>query len=450
MSATERSLLRDQELVKMLLDEPELLAVADAFVETSGAGTSGARSNAVRSFRGPQTQRPHRTHIVSAAAALAALAAALALLLASPWQGSPSLAERALAAVGNGPVLHVVVSEPAFYGGPLVELSSGRTVAQTQQTEVWFDRKRQMKKTVYTLDGKVLDEDLETAQGGWTRTGPIFTCAWIAAHPRAATQMRVSCNASGANGTTPRTIPEDPPTLDPALAGFVDHDRSALASGAAREIGTGQRDGREVVWLEFDTNGGAEQVAVDAHSYEPLAIEEQGGSLTLRVLKAEALPYSANFFDKPRTVKPQLGSSVSLESDVTPQEAVAILGGRALWLGRSWNGLELVATTRQERTIGYGPAQATGHADVIHFTYASIATDGTPDLHSRIDIYEAATCVLSVGWQCTPRDPSAAGMIKLLGPISLLRGDGLYVSIWNVGNLEKSLDIGRALIPVPE
>jgi hypothetical protein len=87
---------------------------------------------------------------------------------------------------------------------------------------------------------------------------------------------------------------------------------------------------------------------------------------------------------------------------------------------------------------------------VIHFTYAPTATDGAPDLHSRIDIYEAATCVVSVGWQCTPRDPSAAGMIKLLGPISLLRSDGLYVSIWNVGSLEKSLDIGRALIPIPE
>ena len=442
MSGSERSVIQDQELVKMLIHEPELLALADAFV-----ATNGERRDAARRLRRSPSRRRGRTHILSAAAASAVLAAAVALLLVSPWQGSPSLVQRALAAVGNGPVLHVVVTQPALYG-PLVDLRTGRTIAQTEQTEVWFDRERHLKKTVETLDGSVLDEELETDQGGWNQGGPIITCAWIAAHPVEATRLRVSCNASGENGTTPRTVPENPPTLDPALAGFVDHYRSALAPGAAKEVGRGQYDGHKVVWLEFATAAGAERVAVDAHGYEPLAIEEEGGELTLRVLEAEAMPYSASFFAKPHRVEAQTGSTVTTESDVTAQEAAAILGGRALWLGPSWNGLQLVATTHQERTIGYGPGREPGHADVIRFTYAPTAADGTPDRHSRIDIYETTTCIVSVGWTCTPRDPSAEGTIRLSGWISRLRRDGLYVSIWNVAHPQEWLDLGRTLTPI--
>lgn len=79
----------------------------------------------------------------------------------------------------------------------------------------------------------------------------MWTCARIAAHPVEATRAGVSCKFSGDNGTTPRHIPETPPSVDPALLGFVDGYRQALASGSARRIGEGTVDGQHVIWLEF-------------------------------------------------------------------------------------------------------------------------------------------------------------------------------------------------------
>ena len=108
---------------------------------------------------------------------------------------------------------------------------------------------RGLERTVMLSDGRVLQEELQTPQGAWTGDGPVYTCAWIAAHPVEATAARVSCNASGDNGTIPRRIPEPRPSLDPALAGFVTGYREALADGTARRDGTGTVDGRAVEWL---------------------------------------------------------------------------------------------------------------------------------------------------------------------------------------------------------
>ena len=52
------------------------------------------------------------------------------------------------------------------------------------------------------------------------------------AHPIEATRARVSCNFNGDNGTTPRQIPEEPATLDPALVGFELDVYWALVGGA--------------------------------------------------------------------------------------------------------------------------------------------------------------------------------------------------------------------------
>lgn len=432
------SVFHDQELVEMLINDPELLAMADALATAKRDGRDVVTNS----------KRSSRKRFATAAGLGAAAAATVALLAASPWQGAPSLVQKALAAVGDGPVLHVVVAQRALYGGPLVDIRTEETIEQTQQTEIWFDADRNLKKTIETLDGIVLDEELQTDQGGWNQGGRIITCEWIAEHPDEATRLRVSCDTSGDNGRVPRSVPERPPTLDPALAGFVDHYRSALASGAAKKVGAGEYRGHDAFWLAFAANGRTELVAVDAHSYKPLALEEQGGELTLRVLEATAIPYNSRFFTKPSPVEAQRGSTVIAESQVTPGAAAAALGGRSLWLGPSWNGLKLVATSRQERTIGYGPAREPGHAEVIRFTYVPTTTEGTADVHSRVDIYESTTCVLSIGWECNARDPATPGQFKHFGPISLVRREGLYVSVWNVSSSEQALGLARALVRI--
>jgi hypothetical protein len=432
MSPRNRSPLRDPELVEMLSDEPELLAVADALVATNR----------------PSSGRRRWRLLALASGAAATIAALVALFLISPWQSSPSFVDRALAAVGAQPVLHVVTSQPAQ--GTTLDLSTGQPIPQVLQTEVWFDRGRELKKSVFTVNGKTLDEALETSAGSWTRGGPVYTCAWIAAHPAEATKVGVSCNANGDNGTTPRTVPESAPLLDPALAGFVDRYQAALASGAARRVGAGRFDGHDVVWLQFDADGRTEQVAVDAQSYRPLLIKEEPGDVVLRVLTAETLAYQPALFRRPPETKAQTGGSVAAEAAVTPQQAAAALGGKALWLGQSWTDLRLVATTREVRTISYGPNQPLGRADVLDFTYARVSPDGSIDRESQIHIYESRGCVVDFGWTCTAKDPAGEGTIQLRRPISLLRKGGLFVAIsdWS-SDLERTLAIARALGSVP-
>jgi hypothetical protein len=428
MNPAATPILRDDELVEMLIDEPQLLALADGLVATKR-----------RALEVVTVTRPVRR----AAAAVATVSALGALLLASPWQGSSSIVEKALAAVGSGPVLHVVVSQPAEFSDPVLDLKTGKTIPRTLRTELWFDSTRNLKKTIFRLDDAVLDEQLETRHGGWTREGPIYTCAWIAAHPAEATRAGVSCNASGENGTTPRVVPEDPPTLEPALAGFVDNYRTALASGDARETGREVVEGHDVVWLQFRASRGVQRVAVDAQTYAPLLIEQEG-TPAYHVLTAEALPYDPSYFPKPKRVTTQSGGSVASTRDLTTTEAASILGSRAQWLGETWKGLRLTEVTLEERAVGYGRDHGPGRVEVLRLRYAPVESGSS----SPIDIYEALTCVVSVGWTCTPRDPTTTRTMGLFGFISLVRSGELYISIWNPGRAHEPLEIARALVPI--
>lgn len=442
-----RSVFDDSELVMMLKDEPELLAIADALVVTLRPEYAMPRRAPVRSRR---TRR-----LVALGAALAAV---VALLLAAPWQRGPSLVENALAAIGDAPVLHVVVERPTP-NTSLRELATGAVVPRIQRTEIWFDGERDLKKTVTTLDGAVLDEVLETSQGGWTRGGRVYTCAWIAAHPVEATKAGVSCNPSGENGTTPRNVPEQPPTVDLALGGFVDRYRAALATGAAARVGEGAVDGRDVVWLRIPTPTGAERVALDAATYKPVRIESENGRVIVQVALAESVPFDAARFTQRRHRAlavddgGAVGANVSAEAEIAPSEAAAALGGQALWLGPEWSDLTLTGVTRQTRTIRSatgGPAETT----TVELTYEPADASRSDTNRQAIRVYESTVCLVRLGWTCTARDPDSASTVGLPfgteGFIALLRHGDLYVSIWrSAGSGSPSLlDAARAVRPV--
>jgi hypothetical protein len=436
---TDRSPLRDDELVRLLARDPELLAVADALVATRERPT-----------------RARRRASVLAAAALAV--AACALLLVSPWQGGDGFVSRALAAVGDDEVLHVLVSRPAPFGETLVDISSGQTIERASEQEIWFDATRGLEATVSTLDGEALDRTLRTPEGGWTQDGPIYTCAWIAAHPVAATKARVSCNASMENGTTPRHVPETPPTLDPALAGFVDRYRSALASGEATEVGTGELGGREVVWLEFAVprreGSLTERVAVDASSYAPVRVEavHQGGTAeAYDVLEIETLPYAASLFPMPeqRGVPAKAIQQSREKREVTPRQAAAALGGTAYWLGEHWQGLRLVATRQVEWAIGFGPRRPPTREQGIELVYAAVAADGTVAARPSLRIYESTSCVTALAWTCTPHDPDGEGRLAGGGFVGAVRLGDVYVSIFGrLGGDPSLLEVAQALRPL--
>src|SRR4051812_14682421 len=88
----------------------------------------------------PETRLGARRWKLPSVAVAAALAASvIAVLLVSPWSGRGGLAQRALAAVGTGPVLHVVTEQPEPLGWyQPVSLPSGKPIQVTQRQEIWF------------------------------------------------------------------------------------------------------------------------------------------------------------------------------------------------------------------------------------------------------------------------------------------------------------------------
>src|SRR5438067_396017 len=95
----------------------------------------------------------------------AAVAAAVGLVVLSPWGGGtePSLVDRALAAVGRGPVIHAVIESET--GLTSVGIATGRTTPVTGTLEIWFDEQRHVEHTLRRVDGRILDDMLQTPNG---------------------------------------------------------------------------------------------------------------------------------------------------------------------------------------------------------------------------------------------------------------------------------------------
>ena len=330
----------DRELVELLADKPDLLAIADAISTVA-----------------PPRRRRLLVRVPILAAALVG-AAAVALL--SPWSASRGgVLSKALAAVSTDDVLHTVVVQP-LRGQETVDLTSGRSTPATVRIEGWFDFKHSLKRTVTTRAG-VSENIVATPQGVFSSAGVVPTCSWIAAHPVEATKLRVSCNPSGKNGTRPRHIPEAVPTPDPALAGFITGYRQALRSGRATNLGSGKIDGRRIFWIGFriDANQ-SERVAVDATSYRPLVHETnyRGRFVTrARVVTAEKVAYAPSIFVRPALAKdqpPAVGNVVKTEH-VKLATAERALARHAKSLGPEFAGLPLTDARLEALRTGFGP-----------------------------------------------------------------------------------------------
>jgi hypothetical protein len=131
--------IRDPEVLDALREEPELLALADAL-----------QSAAI-----PVPVQPSRRRlpVIRLGTVAVAAVAALVLLLVSPWSGGPSLAGRALAAIGNGPVLHVVAR---YRVGDRIDLRTGRITPDQLDGEVWYDAQEHVYRSVTRADGRVV------------------------------------------------------------------------------------------------------------------------------------------------------------------------------------------------------------------------------------------------------------------------------------------------------
>src|SRR5262245_19966535 len=94
------------------------------------------------------------------AVAVIAAVALLAFLLWPSGGARGGITDRALGAVGGGPVLHVITR--AATGDQLVNLRTGRTSMPTYEVESWSDRSSRRFHDLVRRSGRIIDEGLST------------------------------------------------------------------------------------------------------------------------------------------------------------------------------------------------------------------------------------------------------------------------------------------------
>lgn len=442
MTPTTTTVWTDPELSDLVADDPELAAIADALLAT--AATSSAR----RRRRLP----------ISLGLLAAAVVALVALVLFAPWSGGgPGLTDRALAALGSDPVLHAVIEQPA--GVRFVDIATGAPQRLFERQEIWYDRGRGYVHTITRApDGALLDDELETPQGGWTLGGPILDCTWIAAHPQEATRLRVSCNANGDNGTKPHVVPRPVPTVDPVLGAFLGGYRQALADGQATETGTGTLHGTPVVWLTFPYGQETESVALDASTYEPLFVRDASGAWRYRIVSIETVAQSAANFARPTATEAgrlATGGGVIDQTKlaVDPAAALHALPG-ALWLGGSFQALPLAGIERDTlRTRYTEPDSSTETGVGLQLVYGTTPSPGVPDRTKPfVQLWESDRPQLGYEWGFMRGIVPPAGVIGMpgagmFGPTGFLVRDGIYVTV-AASTPELALDAARGLGPI--
>jgi hypothetical protein len=181
--------------------------------------------------------RVTRRRLLPALAAAAALVLG-ALALISPWEGergNPVL-ERALAAIGDGPVLHVVMHEHVSRGQRF-DVATGRPLPFDIERESWIDAERGRIHMVERQDGEVITDAI-VRMGGF---GPAQTAATLATEYR-----------------------------------------RGLERDELRVARTGTIAGRRVHWLRSKIVGPQRpvtEIAVDAETYEPVRMATVTGPI---------------------------------------------------------------------------------------------------------------------------------------------------------------------------
>ncbi len=266
--------VRDPEILELLRDEPELLALADAVRETQGP---------------PRRPRLARIAPRLAAVAVAVVAVVLAVLFVPDRVARPGVIDRALAAIGNGRVLHLRTETPS--GLVYVDLKSGHRTVDMLQNEVWLDRDTNRFHFLMESHGRVGD------------------IVW----PDDAT--------SGATF--------DPSGIDPAFTAIWSGYREALENGDAKLERKDVLAGRPVYWLRFKSSQPGTpgtEVAIDRRTYKPVLFREHfpnGRQIDERVLVAETLDFrSADFKRRGPNLFDISSSGGGYSMDLPPKQPV--------------------------------------------------------------------------------------------------------------------------------
>lgn len=258
--------------------------------------------------------------------------------MAAPWQGgSPLATDRALAALGDGPVVHAVVEREQ----PLATVVDPRTGAERAldwRVEAWYDEERARFRVRMAIGGRAGFDELRTASSPGA--------------PGGAAQLQV----------------------DPAIEAFAGGYRAALERGDARVAGETTVDGRKAVVLRIGApEGRYEEIAVDADTYRPLRLrfgsERSGEGEWWRVVAMETVARDEAQFDA-HPIRSRVGQTGRGTNVDERHAATALRAHRAVWPGPSVGALGLSGIMFDSWTSRWSDGTET-HGESLRFDYGT-------------------------------------------------------------------------------
>lgn len=297
--------------------------------------------------------RPSRARRAAPRLVILGAAVALAALFAvSPWRAAErtGVLDRALAALGDGPVLHVVLRDNLLPAGTLVDLRTGERKRVFEEKELWYDQGRGRIREISRFGGVVEYEDVYTV---------------------------------GPNNQAPE------------VTQFSADYRRALDAGTARVAGEDVIEGIPVYWITVrreamtvfpsrKTSYLVKQVAVSRETYKPVAIRARHDAwptckpvcttTSQRVLRLETMGTDEADLARSREApgdKLATGDPAYRgPTEIPLQRAAEILGRPPFWLGREHADLPLAQAFSFYFTLDSGPDRPG-----VDFFYGKVADD---------------------------------------------------------------------------
>jgi hypothetical protein len=280
--------------------------------------SSGAWADVLCDAAPARRRSPFAVAAVPVAVLLAVAAAALLWPFGGQQQG---ILDRALAAVGDGPIIHVVLR--GEWEGTVIDLKTEARQRVYGERELWYDPQRGVRQIVRFGGAVQQDTFSPTAELG---------------------------------------------RPEPKVMQLLGEDyRDALASGRVRDLGPGEAYGELVYWLRVDQESlpdgdgklqeWAHDVGVSQKTFEPVATRETvdgkpGPGTGERILELEALDRG----DADLTPSGPQGLDGTAFSEgreaIDLGTAAEALGRTPLWLGRTQSGLPLAQVLRKDVKTG--------------------------------------------------------------------------------------------------
>jgi hypothetical protein len=335
-------------------------------------------------------RRPRRApyRLAAVAALVAVIAGVVAFWPAGNGTGG-SVLDRALAATGEGTVLHMV-SEGEL-PRTLVDLETGERTEVRSQNEIWFDPEAGFRQTE-TFEGVVQSDTVLGPDEMAEHTTSIYSSLG---------------------------------------AGY----REALESGRAQVVGEDTVDGTAVYWIRIEDG---HDVAVSKDSYEPayIRVAMNGTPALTRIVSYETLEPGSAPLDAQGAPRGPQDVTTAYGAEVDLADAASLLGSEPVWAGSSLHGFPLDTV----RSLSLPTLD--GDVAGLSLTYGSPAGGGPHvELTESATAAEGLTMLVGVRGYVPPE-----GTALVAGSQALVSSNGLVVAI-HAADEAMAIDVARLLEP---